>query len=170
MTFVQDKNGDILLTGFNDTLNNVVVSYEYGQKTLEGKIDWNNFGKCEISSDNSFKLKIKEDINVKDAYLYVKYTVNGETKTNLFSLDFWHSCKFENDYSIAINQEGNRATVNVKANKFAKSVFVCLPDNYKYVYSDNYIDVEAGEEKTITILSDETIDISKINISSFAEN
>ena len=101
--------------------------------------------------------------------LYVRYTVNGETQTSVFSLDFWSKCDFESDYTVTTTANGNQAFVRVKANKFAKSVFISLPDNYKYTYSDNYLDVEAGEERTIVITADEAIDVAKLTVTDFAK-
>ena len=65
--------------------------------------------------------------------------------------------------------EGNKATVTIKANKFAKSVFISLPENYKYDYSDNYLDIEAEQEKTVVISSNEQIDVSEIMVTDFAK-
>lgn len=60
------------------------------------------------------------------------------------------------DYTI-------RATVT--ANSLAKSVFFMLPENCKCSYSDNYIDVEAGEEKMVIISSKEKISTSDVRVS-----
>lgn len=169
MTFVQNKQEELLLVGVNDTLKEVKTTYEYGQKTLDGKTLWRVSGEAVLGTENAFKTKVANCVENKNAYLYVTYTVNGETKTNVFSLDFWHSCAFESDYTVEVKANGNTASMKIKANKFAKSVFVSLPENYKYEYSDNYIDVEAGQETTITISANEPIDATKVTVTDFAK-
>ena len=169
MTFVQNKQEELLLVGVNDTFEDVKAMYEYGQKTLDGKTLWKVTGETILGINNAFTAKVENGVETENAYLYVTYTINGETKTNVFSLDFWHSCAFESDYAVEVKANGNNASVTIKANKFAKSVFVSLPENYKYEYSDNYIDVEAGQEKTITITANESIDVTKLIITDFAK-
>ena len=169
MTFVQNKQEEILLMGVNDTMEAVSAAYEYGLKTLGGKTLWKENGECVIDTETAFTLKLNNSVETKDSYLYITYTVNGETKTNVFSLDFWHSCSFESDYAVGVKANGNKAVVTIKANKFAKSVFISLPDNYKYTYSDNYIDVEAGTEKSVIITANEPIDVTKLTVTDFAK-
>ena len=169
MTFVQNKQEEILLMGVNDTMEAVSAAYEYGLKTLGGKTLWKENGECIIDTETAFTLKLNNSDETKDSYLYITYTVNGETKTNVFSLDFWHSCSFESDYAVGVKANGNKAVVTIKANKFAKSVFVSLPDNFKYTYSDNYIDVEAGTEKSVIITANESIDVTKLTVTDFAK-
>jgi hypothetical protein len=122
-----------------------------------------------ISPSNAVTVKVEEEIVNENAYLYVRYTVNGETKTSVFSLNFWKDCNFASDYEVSAEANGCTATIKVKANSFAKSVFFSFPDNYKYTYSDNYLDVEAGEERVITVTADEPIDITKLTVTDFAK-
>ena len=56
----------------------------------------------------------------------------------------------------------------MKANAFTKGVFLYFKDNYKYIWSDNYIDLEAGETKVITVKSEEPIDINALAWTDFA--
>ena len=44
-----------------------------------------------------------------------------------------------------------------------------MKDNYKYTYSDNYIDVEAGKEKSVVITANEPIDETQITVTDFAK-
>ena len=43
--------------------------------------------------------------------------------------------------------------------------FINMPDNYKCTYSDNYIDLEAGEEKTVMITCPDAISASDVRVS-----
>lgn len=54
-------------------------------------------------------------------------------------------------------QTGDGGTLTLKAGKFAKGVWLEIPERdaqgkLLYRFSDNYFDMEAGEEKTITVL------------------
>lgn len=169
MTFVQNGDGEVLLVGVNDKTTPVNVKFEYGVKTLDGKVVWKSNGETTINTEKAFIEKVGGCEDTKNRYLFVTYTADGKTETSVFSLDFWHNCTFASDYSVTKKADGNKATVTIKANKFAKSVFVSLPENYKYDYSDNYIDVEASEEKTIVITSDSPIDIEKITVTDLAK-
>lgn len=169
MTFVQNKDNELLLVGVNDTMKDVSAKFEYGQKSLDGKVAWSINGTATLGTEKAFVSKINKDIDTKNSYLFVTYTVNGETKTNVFSLDFWHNCRFASDYTVVAKAEGSKATVTIKANKFAKSVFISLPENYKYDYSDNYLDIEAGQEKTVVISSSDMIDESEIIVTDFSK-
>lgn len=58
--------------------------------------------------------------------------------------------------------------VSLKANAYTKSVFVHLKDNYRYIYSDNYFDLEKGEEKTILVTGDK-VNPAEIEVTDFAK-
>ena len=169
MSFIENKDKEVLLIGVNDYLQSVEAEFEYGLKTLQGETVWKKSGVCTIHPDKAFTEKGVGSVATKDAYLYIRYTVNGETQTSVFSLDFWSKCDFESDYTVAATANGKQAFVTVRAKQFAKSVFISLPDNYKYTYSDNYLDVEAGEERTIVITADEAIDVAKLTVTDFAK-
>ena len=169
MSFTLNKAGEVLLVGLNDKREAVKVKYEFGLKTLKGKTVWKKKGHCAICPNKAFSLKVEDEIVNENAYLYVRYTVNGETKTSVFSLNFWKGCDFASDYTVSAEANGCTATIKIKANSFAKSVFFAFPDNYKYTYSDNYLDVEAGEEKVVCVTADQPIDITKLTVTDFAK-
>lgn len=62
-------------------------------------------------------------------------------------------------------KDANTIAVTIKANAFAKSVFINMPNNYKCTYTDNYIDLEAGEEKIVVITCPDAISASDVCIS-----
>lgn len=170
MSFMQNREEEILLIGMNDTFDDVEAQFEYGLKTLNGEKLWKRNGQCVITAGKAFALTLEDKVVTNDVYLYLKYTYNGETKTNVFSLDFWKNCSFESDYTVSVKASGNNAFVKIKANKFAKSVFLSMPDNYRYTYSDNYLDIEAGDEKSVTVTAKGPIDVKKLTVTDFARN
>ncbi len=159
MSFFYRKDGQTVLFGVNDTRSEKKVAFEYGLKNIrDGKILWKKNDEIVLSKTGAYRLGLTDDTGNKDAYLYVAYSYDGKKTTTLYSPCFWSGAKFESDYAVEKKQlSRNRIAVTVKANKFAKSVFVNMPDNYKRDYSDNYFDVEAGDEKTVVISSAEEI-------------
>ena len=164
LSFFYRKDGKTVLFGVNDTLKDKKVSFEYGLKRIsDGKISWKKSGETVLSADGAYYAEIDGETGDNDTYLYVTYAYDDKKQTTLYSPDFWSGAKFESDYEVKKEQlSDNKIAVTVKANKFAKSVFANMPDNYKRTYSDNYFDVEAGEEKTIIISSEEKIDVKNV--------
>ena len=169
MSFVQNKEGEVLLIGANDQRKAVKMKYECGLKTLSGKTVWKKKGSCVVNPSKAFTWKLKKAVTNEDAYLYVRYKANGETKTSVFSLNFWKDCKFASDYKVSAKAKKCTAQIKIKAKSFAKSVFLSFPDNYKYTYSDNYLDLEAGEVKVVTVTADAPIDVKKLVVTDFAK-
>ena len=169
MSFYLDNNGSTYLFGVNDLFDAVDVDYEYGLKTLDGKVLWRFAGKILLNTDNSWKLKIENPFKFENAYLYVKYNYGSGDIVNLYSYDMWKSCIFENDIEYSVHPvDGFNAEIVVKANKFAKCIFISFPENCAVDYSDNYFDLEVGQTVNIKITSKETIDFDKIKITSFS--
>ena len=171
MSYFYRADKKTVLFGVNDTLEEREVSFEYGQKTLSGETIWRYADKIVLSTEGAYVLPLERDIAQPNTYLYVRYVVDGKQTTTLYSWDFWSGAKFESDYTTKIKKiDENSVSVTVKANKFIKSVFVNAPDNYRYTYSDNYFDVEAGEEKTVYITCKDGVDENKITVSDIAKN
>jgi len=169
MSYFYRNDGKTVLFGVNDTLKDEEVFFEYGQKTTSGKVIWTKNGRTILSTESAFKLALDEDVQQPDTYLYVEYTINGKKHKTLYSWDFWSSAKLESNYTTEITQiNDNYASITFKAEKFAKSVFINMPENYKYTYSDNYFDLEAGEEKTVYIYCRNGVCPSEISITDFA--
>ena len=58
--------------------------------------------------------------------------------------------------------------ITVRAKAFTKSVFVSFDGNYQYAFSDNYFDLEAGDEKEI-IVTTKTGTFKGLVVTDFAE-
>ena len=80
----------------------------------------------------------------------------------------WNGYTFESDYIYDVKQEGNQLVVSFKANRFAKGITLRFQDNANYVFSDNYFDLEPGEEKTIIITGTNVADIQDLFVTDFA--
>ena len=169
VTFVQNKEGETELVVINDTLEPYSTSVRYGIKTFDGKILREQ--KTQVANlTGVYKEKLDFDKERKDVYLFAEYVEDGEERSTLYSSKFWGGVRFTSDYEVK-TEKLNACTVKVtiKANAFAKSVFISMKDNYKYTYSDNYIDVEAGKEKSVVITAKEPIDETQITVTDFAK-
>lgn len=169
MSFYLDNDGNTYLFGVNDSFNAVNVNYEYGLKNLDGDVLWKSEGTVSIDSDTSWKIKVENQIESKNTYLYVKYNYGLGDVINFYSYDLWKSCMFEKDFEYRVCPiDKYNAEIIVKANKFAKSIFINFPNNCMIDYSDNYFDLEAGQSINVRVASNEVIDFDKIKLTSFS--
>ena len=169
VTFVQNGKGETELVVMNDTLVPYSLSVRYGVKGLDGTILYQNeTSVCGVMG--VYKEAVAFDCDRHDVYLFAEYLENEEMQTVVYSPKLWDNVRFTSDYDVEIVKVSDGCVnVTIKARAFAKSVFISLKDNYKYSYSDNYIDVEAGKQKTVTITSSEPIDETQITVTDFAK-
>lgn len=151
VTFVQNSEGQTVLSIVNDLPQEVSGGLVYGRKSLDGAICWSNAVQVSVSANGRISMAITEDDNQEDSYLYVKGSLNGQELSNVYSSKMWTNCRFESDYDYSVCEESGGLIVTVRAHRFAKGVTLLLPENEKFVYSDNYFDLEAGDEKTVYI-------------------
>ena len=169
VTFVRDGNGKTQFVIVNDTPKDVDLKVTFGAKTIDGKIIGQKEISVNVKKATAYKAVIDDDRIKSGTYLFAYYDGDAHGE-NLYSDDFWRNCKFESDYDYKIEKiDDHTAKITVKANKFAKQVFVSAKDNFRYLYSDNYFDVEAGREKTITVTSKDVIDENAFTITDFAK-
>lgn len=170
VTFVQDEKGVTNLTVINDTCAPFSTAVKYGVKTFDGETLFENVVSVRDLGDGVFEKGVDFDCDRADVYLFAEYEENGELQRNLYSPKMWSEKKFVSDYAVEIERVNEcKVKVKIKANAFAKSVFISMKDNYQYTYSDNYIDVEAGAEKTVEITSVTPIDRANIVVTDFAK-
>ena len=169
MSFFEDADGRTHLFGVNDTLEEKDVEFTYGVRDLSGKTLFVEGGKATLSTTGVFEQVVNFDVKTPNSYAFVEYTVCGERKKTLYSSDLWSSCKFVSDFEVKKERLAkNKVKITVKANEFAKSVFINAKDNYKVEYTDNYFDLEKGEEKTVIATSEEELDLENMEITTYA--
>ncbi|MBE5747942.1 MAG: hypothetical protein E7352_07210 [Clostridiales bacterium] len=154
LTFVQKKGGVTALTLVNDTYKAIDTCVKYGVKTLQGEVVWSKKVDLSVGENGVAQIEVCGEIAMPNTYLYAECVVNGEKIANVYSYDMWHTCQFASDYTYSVKETSCGLAVTIKANAFVKAVTLRLPDNYKYSYSDNYFDMQAGEEKTVYICGD----------------
>ena len=169
ITFVENGKGETELVVVNDTLNAYSTAIRYGVKTLDGTVLY-EANTAVNGLIGVYKEKVNFDCNRADVYLFAEYAQNGENASVVYSPKLWSGVRFTSDYEVKMEKiDACTVKVTVKANAFAKSVFISMKDNYKYTYSDNYIDVEAGKEQTVVITANEPIDETQITVTDFAK-
>lgn len=169
VTFTQNAAGQTELVAVNDALDPVNIDITYGVRALCGKTLSEKTASVKNLRNDAQKF-ITDLTCGKNEYLYIDYITDGQKHTNVYSPAMWSGYSFESDYTVTKRQtDVTHATVTIAANKFAKGVFVHFADNYKYRYDDNYIDVQAGETKIISITSDEPFDVNNVIVDDFAK-
>lgn len=172
VTFVQNAKKETELIVINDTLCAFNTQVRYGVKTMDGKALFEKTAQVKLlgGENEVFAEKVDFDCDRADVYLFAEYVEDGVSKKNLYSPKMWADVKFVSDYVVKTQSvSANKLLVTIKANAFAKSVFISMKDNYKCAYSNNYLDVEAGEEVTVEITCDTPIDEKDVTVTDFAK-
>ena len=150
ISYTEDEEGTLLFVA-NDTAKPIKAKIRYGMKTLSGETVWSKTVKKTVEPFGTAVERVTEATGGANRYLYAYAETGTEKLSCVYSSNMWHECAFKSDYTYTVKAEKSGLAVRVKANSFVKGLTLILPDNYKYDYSDNYIDIEAGEEKTVYI-------------------
>ena len=168
VSFYEDNKGLTHFFANNQTNESYKDSIEVCIKKYSGEILYKETINVDINSLETFDKVINSNDIDGSVYLVAKYNVNGEYKTSIYSKTFFAHLKFENNFSYEVNMiNDNKAEIKIKANAFIKSLFIHFKDNYKYIYSDNYIDLEKNEEIVVTVTSLDKIDLNTLKIEPF---
>ena len=95
---------------------------------------------------------------------------NNESAKTIYFHNLWNGKKFESDISFDVKEiDENAYAVTIRANKFARLVFVDYATAEGLIYSDNFFDLDNGDSKTVIIKSEKPLDISKITVLTYAD-
>ena len=167
VTYVQNEDKQLQLVLINDDLREATVDVTYGMRTLDGKTVWQRTATLTTAGNGT--VDIVDKYNAPDSYLFAEYDLDGEKQTTVFSYDMWHTCRFTSDYTYKVDKLSDCYAVTVKAKQFAKGVIVRMKDNYRFTYSDNYVDLQAGEQTTLYIYGATDDDVATIEVTDFAK-
>ena len=167
-SFYEDHNG---LTHFffdNSTREPFSGTLRYGVKKIDGTL----LEEKEIRAKNVLKEVFDTPLGrknfAKDEYLYAIYEEDGKEVKTLYSPSMWSGLSFDSRYSYKLEVLDKRhARLKINAQTFVKSLFVHFLDTYKYLYSDNYLDLEKGEERSIDIECEEDTSFESLMFESF---
>ena len=167
VTYVQNENKRLQLVLLNDVFRDVTVDVTYGMRTLDGKTVWQRT--VTLKSVGGRAVDVADKYNAPDSYLFAEYNLDGVKHSTVFSYDMWHTCSFASDYTYKVEKLSDCYAVTIAAKRFAKGVIVRMKDNYRFAYSDNYVDLQAGEQTTLYIYGATDKDIATIEVTDFAK-
>ena len=167
VTYVQNEDKQLQLVLLSDELHEVSADVTYGMRTLDGKTVWQR--NVTLTTTGNRKVDVADKYDAPDSYLFAEYDFGGVKHSTVFSYDMWHTCRFTSDYTYKVEKLSDRYAVTVEAKQFAKGVIVRMKDNYRFTYSDNYIDLQAGEQTTLYIYGATDDDIATIEVTDFAK-
>ena len=168
VSFVQNADEKTELIVVNDCLEKYEGKLVYGMKSINGTIIF----KKEISicvNANDIMIQVMDcDELPNDVYWFATYIVGGKQEKTLYSPTFWTGT-YVSDYTYETKRLDEKTMkIILRANAFAKSVFLSFDDNYLYSYSDNYFDLEAGDEKEIIVTTQQG-NFNNLVVTDFAE-
>ncbi len=168
-SFTENENGETELFIANDTLEAFETKLVYGVKTIDGKlVQKAKKLRVKVPANGVYRQTIGKLPVTDGVYAYVQYTIGCESKKTLYSPIFWKGYKFLPDFNVQIEQiDEKSAKLTIHANTFVKSAFIHAKDNYKYTYSDNYLDLEAGDSQTVFITCEDKFDATLLQVEAF---
>lgn len=169
LTFVQASDYNTKLCIVNDKDETINGDVEYGLKDLDGTVLWKKNIQIRAGTNGVFLEEVEQEFKKPNTYLYAKGVLNEKEYSTVYSYNMWSDCNFESNYTYEVKREANKLLVTFKANQFAKGITLRFPDNANYIYSDNYFDMEKGEEKTVEIIGANIIDIQNLVVTDFAK-
>ena len=163
-SFYQDKDGATRVFVVNDSLKPIKCSLVVYEKSFDGEAVFKEeFSNLIVDNNRSLSFKLKHKVNPNN-YLVVEYL----SKKTIYSPSMYSSKKYKGDFSYKIKTiDDFNIDLIIKANSFVKSLFIHFKDNYLYKFSDNYLDLEKGEEIVIHISSKEKINTKELVLESF---
>lgn len=167
-SFYEDHDGVTHFFFDNSTRVAFTGKIRYGVKKIDGTL----LEEQEIEAKDVLKdildIPLERKSFAKDEYLYAICEESGKEVKTFYSPSMWSGLSFDSQYSYKLDILDKRhAQLKVSAKTFVKSLFIHFKDNYKYLYSDNYIDLEKGEERFIDIVSEEDTSFESLRLESF---
>ena len=148
----------------NDASEPICGILKVEDKFFDGSVATSVEFECDIGAYSVKKFKLPSAIRSAD-YLVLQL---GEYKA-IYLQDDQSSAVYESDLTVKKERlNDNSIKVKIKANKFAKCVFVDIPWVVGDI-TDNYFDMEKGEERVITVVSQTELSKSDIKVLTFAD-
>ena len=169
-SFIENANGETELAVMNETGKLVVLNVEYGCRHLNGETVASRTVEITLKNGMAYRKAVDFVVDEKNTYLYTAVTHNGETVRNVYSPDMWQTAEFNGTYTVKTEQVTPcKANITVKANGFVKGLYLSFPENCGYRFSDNYLDIEDGQEITVTVTAEHPIDLQQLMTTDYAK-
>ena len=153
----------------NDYGKEIKGKVTYALKTLKGETVWEKTANLTAPPDSVDKINVL--VEGEGDYLVGEFvSEDGKTAKTVYFHNLWKDKKFESDISYSVKEiEENIYAVEIKANAFARTVFVDYPTSEGLIYSDNFFDLEKDGKETVIIKSESPLDLQKITVKTYAD-
>ncbi len=154
----------------NDLRRDLKLTLEYGQSSLRGETRRKNKSNIVVKANSVYtEFGVNIDKDVKNGYLSAQISGDVSDKSVYF-YNLWKDLPFETNLTVKVERKSeNELTVFIKANEFARTVFIDVPYGVKVVLDDNYFDMEKGDERAITVSADLPLAEKDITVKTFAD-
>ena len=144
---------------------------DYDKNDITKKVATANFNECETVKFGSI---LKSELNAKTKYLYLTVNYNGvEYSSQVYFPYAWRNLDLPTPsydakvLEISKTDCGYKAEINIKANTFVRLFHVLAKGNLNPILTDNYFDMEKGDNRTITAYFSEKVEESDIYFGDF---
>ena len=167
-TFVLRADGKTHLVIINDTTKKVFGNLTYGVKSLDGEVLCAYPLAFSVEDNGIFDIETPLTADRENSYFFIDADAAEQKFTRAYSQKMWRDCSFKKGgYTYTVEKEEGGLKVTISATTFVKGLTLSIPDNYKYAYTDNYFDLEAGEQKTVLISG--ASDEKSLKVTDFSE-
>ena len=167
LRFAEHKEG-VKLSLSNDTEKVLKGTLIYAEKRLDGTVLREHKKEVSVGVDEVLQFSAPEG----DADYLTADLLYGGAKTvkTIYFPKLWKGLPFVKDIDSQVTKkEGGRYEITIRANAFARSVFIDYPDNDGVTYSDNFFDMERGDTVTVSVYSEKPLDVSLFTVKTFSE-
>lgn len=164
-SFIENKQGITEVFAVNETVKPICVTLTYGCRTLSGETLCRETCELTLKSGQPFRRAVTFPVDTPNTYLYAVLDDGVETVRNVYSPDLWASAEFSGRYTVKAQQISQYSgQITVKAEGFVKGIYLSFPENSVVRFSDNYLDMEDGQEITVQVTSDRPIDLQSLKV------
>lgn len=169
-TFIQNEQGDTDFVLVNNSGESATVKAEYGLRTYAGESLETVIREITLEHDSTFCEKVQFPVDRADTYLYVRCDDGKEQWSSVYSPDLWSRAPHMGTCTVSTQRiTDNKVRLTVTADGFVKGLFIHFPDNYRYSYSDNYLDLEHGQQQVVEITCSDPIDLTQMVVTVFGK-
>lgn len=165
--FTQDNDGTYINL-LNDTEEIVSGKVVCRAKTLDGELVAEASGTLRAEKDGGDRFLM--DLKGGDYWTAEVSLKNGKQLKTIYFPSLWKDKNFESELQYEIIKLSEKeCEIKIKADKFARTVFIDTSDNVGVEYSDNFFDMEKGDEITVTIKSERPLCAEDVTVKTFAD-
>ena len=165
--FVQKEDG-VYASVANDGEKAVCGRLNVSAKTLSGSVSEAASFSARVDENGIFVVKVDLTKNVD--YLCAEFVWEAKSVKEIFFYNGWKGHSFTSDLKYSVTKKEDFIyEMKIRANEFARVVFIDYSDNAGITYSDNFFDMEKGEEKIIEIVANKAKNADKFSVKTFAD-